>query len=626
VSLSSLQDAKEQIRQTIDIVDLIGGYVALRRQGRGYVGLCPWHDDARPSFQVNQERQSFKCWVCDIGGDIFSFVMRAEGMEFREALELLADRAGVSLAPAGRPECQADNPFERRNLLKAMAWAEDQFHQCLLRSPAAEPARRYLADRGVNDESIAAFHVGFSPNEWDWMLKRGASANWQPAVLERVGLIGKREAGGYYDRFRGRLMFSIRDARSRPIAFGGRVLPEFARDNDAKYVNSPETPLFNKSSELYALDLARDAIAKEGGVLVMEGYTDVIMAHQHGVKHAVAVLGTALGEKHVPLIRRFTDSITLVLDGDAAGQNRTMGILDNLLALFVAHEIELKILSLPEGADPCDVIRSHGSDEFRRLLAQSVDALQHKINAVTKGLAPGAAPHRSAQAVEAILATLAKMLPTAASANSVALVREQQALVQVARSFGLAEETLRTRLKALRQAATSLIRSTPVTSTSNAQSPVAKPAAPAKLSAWDRELLEIILCHGDLIDGLLENIHEDEIEHAIARQIYALAAEQYHDGVTPSFDSLMRATIDPAVQNMLVDCDEIGQRKTSADPRQRLSDLLADRERRRTDARHRMTVAELRTNQLDSEQEDRALLSLFNDLKRRQAGSAPTDG
>lgn len=626
MSLSSLQDAKEQVRQSIDIVDLIGGYVALRRQGRGYVGLCPWHDDARPSFQVNQERQSFKCWVCDIGGDIFSFIMRAEGMEFREALELLAERAGVSLGPVGRQEGQADNPFERRNLLKAMAWAEEQFHQCLLRSPAAEPARRYLADRGVNDASIAAFHIGFSPNEWDWMLKRGAAANWQPAVLERVGLIGKREAGGYYDRFRGRLMFSIRDARSRPIAFGGRVLPEFARDNDAKYVNSPETPLFNKSSELYALDLARDAIAKEGGVLVMEGYTDVIMAHQHGVKHAVAVLGTALGEKHVPLIRRFTDSITLVLDGDAAGQNRTMGILDNLLALFVAHEIELKILSLPEGADPCDVIRSHGSDEFRRLLAQSVDALQHKINAVTKGLAPGAAPHRSAQAVEAILATLAKMLPTAASANSVALVREQQALVQVARSFGLAEETLRTRLKALRQAATSLVRSTPVASASNNQSPAAKPAAPAKLSAWDRELLEIILCHGDLIDGLLESVHEEEIEHPLARQIYALAAEQYHDGVTPSFDSLMRATIDPAVQNVLVDCDEIGQRKTSADPRQRLSDLLADRERRRTDARHRMTVAELRTNQLDSEQEDHALLSLFNDLKRRQAGSAPTDG
>jgi DNA primase len=627
VSLTSLQDAKEQIRQAIDIVDLIGGYVALRRQGRNYTGLCPWHDDARPSFQVNQERQSFKCWVCDIGGDVFSFIMRAEGVEFREALEMLAERAGISLAPANRQQNQADNPFERRNLLKAMAWAEEQFHQCLLRSPAAEPARRYLADRGISDASIAQFHIGFSPNEWDWMLKRGASANWQPAVLERVGLIGKRDNGGYYDRFRGRLMFSIRDSRARTIAFGGRVLPEFARDNDAKYVNSPETPLFNKSSELYALDLARDAIAKEGGILVMEGYTDVIMAHQHGINHAVAVLGTAFGDKHVPLIRRFTDSITLVLDGDVAGQNRTMGILDNLLALFVAHEIELKILSLPEGADPCDVIRSHGSDEFRRLLTRSVDALQHKINAVTKGLAPGAAPHQTAQAVEAILATLARALPTAASANSAALVREQQVLVQIARWFGIAEETLRTRLKGLRQAATAAVRSTPVSNRSNDQNAPPQPVQPAaKLSAWDRELIEIILCQGDLIDALLEQVHEDEIEHPIARRIYAMAAELYHDGVMPDFDRLMNATDDPAVTNLLVDCDEIGRQKTSADARLRISDLLADRERRRTDARHRMTVAELKTNQLDSEQADRALVALFNDLKRRQTGSEPTDG
>lgn len=626
MSLSSLQDAKEQIRQAIDIVDLIGGYIALRRQGRSFVGLCPWHDDAKPSFTVNPDRQSFKCWPCDVGGDIFTFVMRAEGMEFREALEMLAERAGVSLAPTDRLQNQADNPFERRNLLKAMAWAEEQFHQCLLRSPAAEPARRYLADRGVNDESIAAFHIGFSPNEWDWMLKRGATANWQPAVLERVGLIGKREAGGYYDRFRGRLMFSIRDSRARTIAFGGRVLPEFKRDNDAKYVNSPETPLFNKSSELYALDLARDAIAKEGGVLVMEGYTDVIMAHQHGVKHAVAVLGTALGEKHVPLIRRFTDSITLVLDGDAAGQNRTLDILDNLLALFVAHEVELKILSLPEGADPCDVIRSHGSDEFRRLLTQSVDALEHKINAVTKGLAPGAAPHQAAQAVEAILATLAKMLPTGASASSTAFVREQQVLVQIARRFGLAEETLRTRLKAVRQAAASLVRSTPVGRHAEQSTPVQSKPAPQKLSAWDRELLEIVLCQGDLIDALLEQIHEEDVEHPIARQIYAMAAEMYHDGVTPTFASLMNATEDPAVKNLLVGCDEVGQLKLNADVQKRFSDLLADRERRRTEARHRMTVAELKTNQLDSEQADRALVALFNDLKRRQAGSTPTDG
>jgi DNA primase len=621
-----LQDAKEQVRQSVDIVDLVGSYMALRRQGRGYVGLCPWHDDSRPSFQVNPDRQSFKCWVCDIGGDIFSFVMKAENLEFREALELLAERAGIDLkkaSPLGQAGgAAADNPFDRRNLLKCMAWAEEQFHQCLLRSPAAEPARKYLADRGITADSVKAFHVGFAPNEWDWTIKRGAGANWTPAVLERVGLIGKGDRG-YYDRFRGRLMFSIRDARSRCIAFGGRVLPEFARDNDAKYVNSPETPLFNKSSELYALDMARDGIAKEKCVLVMEGYTDVIMAHQHGVNHAVAVLGTALGEKHVPLVRRFTDSITLVLDGDEAGQTRTMGILDNLLALFVAHEIELKILSLPEGADPCDVIRSHGSEHFRRLLAQSVDALEHKIKAVTKGLAPGAASHASAQAVEAILATLARALPTAAAASSAALVREQQVLVRIARQFGLGEDTLRTRLKALRNAAVASLRSTPVATKQTAESKPAK----QKLSAWDRELLEIVLFQGDMIDALLEQIHPDEdIESSAAREVYQLAAQIYHDGAVPNFDRLMIAIDDPALKSLLVDCDEEGRDKTDCDPRGRVRDLLADRDHRHTEARHRVTMAELKTNQLDPEQADRALVALFDDLKRRQAGTTPTDG
>ncbi|RIK71003.1 MAG: DNA primase, partial [Planctomycetota bacterium] len=611
------------IRQSIDIVDLVGGYIALRRQGRGYVGLCPWHDDSRPSLQVNPDRQSFKCWVCDVGGDVFSFVMKAEGLEFREALEILAEKAGIVLKPSARPQAASESQFDRRNLLRAIAWAEEQFHQCLLHSPQAEPARRYLAERGISEASIAAFRLGFSPNEWDWMLKRGAQAQWPPAVMERVGLLGKRDGGGFYDRFRGRLMFPIRDVRSRPIAFGGRVLPPLARDDDAKYVNSPETPLFNKSGELYALDAARDGISKEKNVLVMEGYTDVIMAHQHGISHAVAVLGTALGEKHLRLIRRFTETITLVLDGDAAGQNRTMDILDGLLALFVEHQIDLKILSLPEGADPCDVIRSQGSETFRRLLSQSVDALEHKIMAVTKGLAPGAAAHRSAQAVEAILATLARALPAAAAPNSAALVREQHVLVRLARQFGVPEDALRARLKSLRRSATAPAR-TPRAARQSADAP--QPTATIKPSVWDRELIEVILSHGELMGRLLDALNEQDIESAAARQVFAIARDLFRNGESPTFERLMLAADDPALKSLLVDCDETGRSKTTSDSEQRLRDLVAARNRRLQEARHQLTVAELRTNQLDPEQADRALLALFDDLKRSQTVSAPTDG
>jgi DNA primase len=624
VSLASLQDAKEQIRQAVDIVDLVGGYAALRRQGRGYVALCPWHDDSRPSLQVNPDRQSWKCWVCDIGGDIFSWMMRAEGLEFREALEMLAERAGVSLAPAAKPQAAGgvESQFDRRSLLKAMAWVEEQYHACLMRSGEAEPARRYLTERGITSESAAKFRLGFAPNEWDWLLKRGRDAGVPEAVLERVDCAVRRDGGGHYDRFRGRLMFSIRDVRSRPIAFGGRVLPEFAREDDAKYINSRETPLFNKSSQLYALDLARDGVAREGGVLVMEGYTDVIMAHQHGVDHAVAVLGTALGEKHVPLIRRFTDSITLVLDGDAAGQTRTMGILDNLLALFVAHEIELKILTLPDGGDPCDVIRTQGSDTFRQLLAQSVDALQHKIAAVTNGLVPGADAHRSSQAVESILATLARALP-ASAASSAALMREQHVLVRIARQFGVGEDSLRQRLKALRQAAASAERGSRRAPADGASA--AAPEGPPA-SRRDRELIEIILHHPESLEELLEHIGEADIESPLVRQVFIVVLDLHHAGEAPSFERLMNAVDDERAKYLLVDCDEQGLPKVGCDARQRLRDLIEYFRRRRQDAGHQATLAQLKQNQLDPEQEQLALSALFDDLKRRQAMFPPTDG
>jgi DNA primase len=634
VSLASLQDAKEQVRQAVDIVDLVGGYVALRRQGRGYVALCPWHDDSRPSLQVNPERQSWKCWVCDVGGDIFSWVMRSEGLEFREALEMLAERAGVSLAPVKPPAsgigdgaagAGADPPsqsqFDRRSLLKAMAWVEEQYHACLMRTPEAEPARRYLAERGITSESAAKFRLGFAPNEWDWLLKRARPAGISEAVLERVDCAVRRDGGGYYDRFRGRLMFSIRDVRSRPIALGGRVLPELAKPDDAKYINSRETPLFNKSSQLYALDVARDGIARERGVLVMEGYTDVIMAHQEGVDHAVAVLGTALGEKHVPLIRRFTDRITLVLDGDAAGQTRTMGILDNLLALFVAHEIDLKILTLPGGADPCDVIRTQGCDAFRSLLGHAVDALQHKIAAVTNGLVPGADAHRSAQAVEAILATLARALP-AAAASSASLVREQQVLVRISRQFGVGEDSLRARLKSLRQAEAASVRGSRRIA---AGEHTAKPQA-AVATAWDRELIEIILHHPEALPEILDHVGEEHIDSPLARQVFTYALDLHHAGETPTFARLMTALNDEPTKNLLVDCDEAGLDKSTSDIGQRLRDLLAAAHRRQQDAGHQATVAQLKQNQLDPEQERRALAALFDDLKRRQAGSAPTEG
>ncbi len=626
-----MQDAKEQVRQAVDIVDLTGSYMALRRQGRGYVAICPWHDDTRPSMQINPDRQSFKCWVCDIGGDIFSFLMKIEGIDFREALEMLADRAGIDLAPQRKLQGQ-DTQFDRRNLYKAMAWAEGEFHQCLLKSPEADVARRYLIDRNINQESIEKFRIGFAPNEWDWLLGRAKQAGGAPAVLERVGLVAKRQKGeGFYDRFRGRLMFSIRDPRSRTIAFGGRVLPGVGEENpdrpEAKYINSPETPLFSKSGQLYALDLAKDGISSEHGIVVMEGYTDVIMAHQHGITNAVAVLGTALGERHVPLVRRFTDRITLVLDGDEAGQKRTMQILDELLALFVAQEIDLRILTLPQGGDPCDVIASQGSEHFRQLLSTAVDALEHKIATVTNGLAlvsgrgteKGRAPstHASAQAVEEILGTIARAFPAGGSAESVGLVREQHVMSRVARQFGLGEDTIRTRLKAIRRDQAS--RNRP--KFSDRQQPTTPELTPRSerliLSAWEKELLELILHQPAVLSQLAETLPSEEIPNAFCREVYDRSLKMHRAGKTPTFEQLMLSTDDNDEKNLLVECDELGQEKSSSDTEQRVKDLLASIAQQKQEAWQQSQLAELKQNQLDPEHEQEVLTDLFNAFKKK---------
>ena len=632
MSLSDLQDAKEQIRQAVDIVDLVSGYMALRRSGRNYVALCPWHDDSRPSLQVNPDRQSFKCWVCNIGGDIFSFLMRIEGVQFREALEMLADRAGIQIAPS-RNQPGESTEFDRRNLHQAMAWAETQFHDCLTRSPEAKPAREYLTSRGISDESVQRFCLGFVPDRWDWLLGRAGQTEWSPAVLERVGLLAKRQQGeGYYDRFRGRLMFSIRDARSRPIAFGGRVLPGVGQKNsdrtEAKYINSPETPLFNKSSQLYALDLARDGIASEQTIVVMEGYTDVIMAHQHGISNAVAVLGTALGERHVPLVRRFTDSITLVLDGDEAGQKRTMQILDELLALFVGQEIDLRILTLPQGADPCDVIASQGSEAFKQLLSTAVDALDHKIAAVTNGLASvsgthaGPGTHAGAQAVEEILGTVARAFPAQGVATSAVLLREQQVLSQLSRKFGVGEQAIQTRLTAKRREVNSRKRP----GQSNHPHASQRPSQRLAISAWEQELLELLIHQPDVIVQLEGELTLEKIPSDFCRRIFQRCVDRRASGLATSFDELMLATDDLDEKSILVECDERGREKLSSDPHQRVKDLLAVIARQEQDARHQSQFAKLKQHRLDPQHEKELLAELFIDLKRRQTGSSSTEG
>jgi DNA primase len=295
-------DFKEQVRSRTDLVALIGESVALTSRGpHDFVGLCPFHDDHNPSFHVYPDRQSYRCWVCDEGGDCFSFVMKYDRLGFREALEMLAERAGLELPQTVR-RFSPEQKDRRTRLYEIVAWAEALCHDFLLEDRSAEPAREYLRSRGFTGETMKAFRLGFHPHNGGWLLGRGRLKKYTAADLASAGLARQRDDGSFYDDplFHGRVLFPIRDLRGRIVAFGGRVLPQDDKRDGKKYLNSAENELFTKSRLLYAFDESRQAIREAKSVVVMEGYTDCITAHQCGVKNVVATLGTCPGSARTP--------------------------------------------------------------------------------------------------------------------------------------------------------------------------------------------------------------------------------------------------------------------------------------------------------------------------------------
>jgi DNA primase len=626
-------DTKERVKQAVDIVELVGSHLQLRRQGRNYVALCPWHDDTRPSLQINPERQSFKCWVCDIGGDVFTWIMKTEGVDFREALQMLADRAGINLEPPktkARHEGPSSVAFDKRALYRAMAWAEKQYHRCLIDAPDAEPARRYLHERGITSESIEKFQIGFSPLEKDWILNQAAKNEnaakiaGRTKILEAVGILAKpSESTGYYDRFKGRLLFSIHDAQNRPVGIGGRVLPELGTTSPAKYVNSPETLLFAKSKLLYGLDLARQSIRKNGAALVMEGYTDVIVAHQYGFDHAVAVLGTALGAEHVKILKHYADRIILVLDGDEAGQRRT----NEVLELFVAQQVDLRILTLPEGLDPCDFLHQRGAAAFTELLANAaVDALEHAFATVTRGVDVDRDIHGASQALERLIAIVAKAPRLRTDTTRDDRFREEKILQRLAAWFRVDEREIRRSLTTLRRR--SQTRATNMTLTSETASVAQSAEAPEINDPTQREFLELLLAHPECLPAVREQLPLEHLGTGICRLIYDTCCRLADASVDPSFDRLMLEFDEPAVKNLLVELDETSQSKgkRTSDPQDLLCELINTFKRKETEKQRPGQITALREGGLDENRQVDMLEEILRQERNRQGITKPTDG
>jgi DNA primase len=391
----------EQIKSKLDIVDFIGETVKLRKSGRSYSGLCPFHAEKTPSFHVFPDSQNWRCFgACATGGDIFAYVMKRENVEFGEALRILAQRAGVELAartPGDAAEDARINKLREINEAAARYW-----HNLLVNSPAAQSVRAYLAERAITEQSIVNFQLGFAPDSWDALSRFLQSRGYLPADIHAAGLTGERDGdtgGGYYDRFRNRLVFPIRDIKGQTLGFGGRAL---SAEQQPKYLNSPQTPLFDKSSILYAIDMAREAIRAAGVAVIVEGYVDALMAHQTGFKNVVASMGTALTEPQLRTLQRLAKKFILALDADAAGleaMRRGLSVaqvaLDkeyvpapigrNLIAYESRLKAEIRVAVLPAGFDPDDLLREDPS-AWQTLLDGALPVVDYMIQIVTAPL------------------------------------------------------------------------------------------------------------------------------------------------------------------------------------------------------------------------------------------------
>ena len=606
---SAGDDLKERVRDSVDIVELIGTYITLRRSGKGLVGLCPWHDDSRPSLQVNPDRQTFRCWVCNLGGDVFSFLMKMEKLEFREALEQLADRAGIPLSRG-----QAATSDRKADLHRVLGWAADRFSDYLQAAPEAHDAREYLKKRGLTEETIHRFGLGFAPSSWDWLLRQASAAGIGTGLLTATGMtVERQDRSGHYDRFRDRVIFPIRDPLGRCVAFGGRVLPG-ASPESAKYINSPETRLFSKNTMLYGLDTAREAMSRTRRAVVVEGYTDCLAARQVGIDDVVAVLGTALGEKHAKLLRRYVERIVIVLDGDDAGRRRTDEILDVLLA----EPVDLRIVRLPAGADPCDFILDHGRDAFESLLEGAVDPLDYRLEEAVARLPPDASDEALLGAVESVLSALANVSPRSPISPSQRRLREDQVIGRMVRRFGLSRDVLRARILELRTQRPS--------HPSPHESSGAMNMLPNKLPAWDREVIEVLVGVPEGAGLVIREVEASELESHAGREVLEAARRLHDDGRQVALQNLLLEIADPRLQSMLVAVDEETLRRGPVDFQTRIDHLRDALRRRSAERQAHASARQLKTSRLDPNSEAALLEQLVVQRRDAQGMANPKDG
>jgi DNA primase len=411
-------ESLERVKQTADIVEVISAHTDLRRQGARWVGLCPFHDERTPSFSVDAQDKLYHCFGCGVGGDVIKFVEEKEGLGFADAVELLADRYGVELERE-REDPRAEARRQQRRRLEELLDRTATFYAGYLwDSDEARKAREYLAERGLGEEVLRAFGVGYAPSAWDRVLVRGQRAGFSVDQLRGVGLVQRGKGGGEYDRFRSRIMFPIRDRRGRTLGFGGRAMRS---DQGAKYVNTAETDFFHKSKILYGIDRAKQAIAKAGRAVVVEGYTDVLALHQAGVEEAVGVMGTAITEDQVATLSGMVEEVVLALDADSAGQEAML----RAQRVAAGRKMRILVVAMPAGEDPAEMMAAEaGAERFSALVDGAVELAAFQVGLVLDRTDAGSPAERD-RALNEVAPILAGMGESVSRDDLVRRVAEQ---------------------------------------------------------------------------------------------------------------------------------------------------------------------------------------------------------
>ncbi|HNA26932.1 MAG TPA: DNA primase [Nitrospira sp.] len=597
-------DVINQIRDRVDIAEIVGQHVALTRAGQNLKGLCPFHQEKSPSFTVSSSRQIFHCFGCGAGGNVYTFLMKLTGAAFPEIVRDLGRKVGVDVPESsGGYSTEARAQLGRLERLNAAAGA--WYQRMLTEGEAGTQARAYLESRGIQSSTCTQFRIGYAPPEWDGLTKAMLKEGFTAADLVAAGLSIPRDQGGsqkagasgHYDRFRSRVMFPIVDLRKRIVAFGGRVLGE----GTPKYLNSPETPLFKKGHTLFALEAARDAAGQQQTLIIVEGYFDAVALHQAGIRHVVATLGTALTAEHIAVIRRFASNVVLLFDPDQAGVRAALRTLD----LFVNSGLSVKVVSLPEGDDPDTYVRQYGAEGFAALHRAAPSLLDFAVEHSLRTAEAGTVEDRI-RAVDAVLRILQK------SAHP---IEREERIRLVAERLGLSQQRLIDRYPALAaqdQRSPERERKAPA------------PTGPSKLKGNPEERdLAHLLVQGNLSAQDLGRLSPEAFSVPVYRRLIQCAMQHLGQDGRVSVRDLLDALIhDEECGTLMSELSMLEQHYD--DVPAHIAGCLETLERRGRERTLGALIQELKAAERERRDDDvHRLNRLINDMRIRKAGLTP---